>query len=202
MKKLIIASLALAMLFGCKKGENDPGISFRSRDARVVGEWKMASFEMEAKSVNQMYNSSSVLVTTTNTRTSKYDGSRITRTVSTTGSSQTTTVDSSTYENTLTIEKDGTCVYTEKHTSSKEVNTYTSRGIWLWADSKKNKSSITLSFTDVSTPSSFTSGTYQIDLLKNKEMVLISNDSDNDATTSKTGSSTENTNTSKYTFKQ
>jgi hypothetical protein len=28
---------------GCKKGENDPQISFRTRKARLVGEWRLAS---------------------------------------------------------------------------------------------------------------------------------------------------------------
>ena len=45
MKKLLIMTLALGMLAGCKKGENDPGISFRSRDARIVGEWEMEIME-------------------------------------------------------------------------------------------------------------------------------------------------------------
>lgn len=42
--KLSILSLVLvttALFTGCKKGENDPFLSLRSRKARVVGEWKL-----------------------------------------------------------------------------------------------------------------------------------------------------------------
>jgi hypothetical protein len=41
MNKIITLALAVAMFVGCKKSENDPGLSFRSRDKkngrRVVG---------------------------------------------------------------------------------------------------------------------------------------------------------------------
>jgi len=42
--KLSILSLVMittALFTGCKKGENDPFLSLRSRKARVVGEWKL-----------------------------------------------------------------------------------------------------------------------------------------------------------------
>lgn len=45
MKKIvlfaIIASLILLNFTSCKKGENDPTISLRSRKARLVGDWKL-----------------------------------------------------------------------------------------------------------------------------------------------------------------
>ena len=37
----LLAMLAFGLLFSCKKGENDPFISLRSRKARIVGEWKL-----------------------------------------------------------------------------------------------------------------------------------------------------------------
>jgi len=47
MKKTFIKILFLSALIGglaeCRKGEDDPLISFRSRKARVAGEWKLTS---------------------------------------------------------------------------------------------------------------------------------------------------------------
>lgn len=44
MKKILILFLGAALIapqFACKKGENDPFISFRSRKARLEGNWKI-----------------------------------------------------------------------------------------------------------------------------------------------------------------
>ena len=45
--------LAIALIFssllvftGCRKGEDDPFLSFRSRTARLTGEWKLKSGEI------------------------------------------------------------------------------------------------------------------------------------------------------------
>jgi hypothetical protein len=45
MKKVFLVMLAALIVIpafqSCKKGENDPAISFRSRDARLIGNWKL-----------------------------------------------------------------------------------------------------------------------------------------------------------------
>ena len=43
--KIAIAALVLASFAfeGCKKGENDPAISLRTRKARITGDWKVSS---------------------------------------------------------------------------------------------------------------------------------------------------------------
>jgi len=44
MNKLIIAALVVATAFtACKKGKEDPIISFKSRDTRLAGEWKLSA---------------------------------------------------------------------------------------------------------------------------------------------------------------
>jgi len=49
MKRIVVLSLYLMVTFvlfnGCKRGEDDPFISFRSRKARVTGKWKMTSIK-------------------------------------------------------------------------------------------------------------------------------------------------------------
>lgn len=50
-KKLLMASVAVVIMVpsfqSCKKGENDPGISFSSRQARAAGEWTVSNMSME-----------------------------------------------------------------------------------------------------------------------------------------------------------
>ena len=47
MKKVILFLLAVILtgigFYGCKKGPNDPTISFKSRKSRVTGDWKLTS---------------------------------------------------------------------------------------------------------------------------------------------------------------
>jgi len=49
MKRIVVLSLYLIVTFvlfnGCRRGEDDPFISFRSRKARVTGKWKMTSYK-------------------------------------------------------------------------------------------------------------------------------------------------------------
>ncbi len=46
MKKLLVLVLLSGIVFGaCKKGENDPFISLKTRKARLSGEWKMTFME-------------------------------------------------------------------------------------------------------------------------------------------------------------
>ncbi len=41
-----IAAMLMPLLESCKKGKEDPGISFRSRNARVTGTWTLKSYDM------------------------------------------------------------------------------------------------------------------------------------------------------------
>lgn len=38
---ILLVCITCTMFSSCKKGENDPAISFRSRKARIVGDWKL-----------------------------------------------------------------------------------------------------------------------------------------------------------------
>jgi hypothetical protein len=64
--KSLIALLALAAVMpACKKGDEDPSISLRSRKGRVAGEWKVKSFEENTTSTSTYYNSPTFVNTTT-----------------------------------------------------------------------------------------------------------------------------------------
>ncbi|MDD4575741.1 MAG: hypothetical protein PHI36_04870, partial [Bacteroidales bacterium] len=56
--KIILLLLAVfATTFSaCKKGEDDPALSLRSRKARVAGEWKMTNIKSTNTFSSDLYN--------------------------------------------------------------------------------------------------------------------------------------------------
>jgi len=130
-----ISFLALAALFfaptfqSCKKGEEDPGLSLRSRTARLAGEWTVT--EMNETVTGESSNSSSGGSSNASTEIEDitFDGTMLTTygTYTNTNSGVTNT-----YKDTMvfqdvsfmyTIEKDGTFEKNETMKAS-EVNTY------------------------------------------------------------------------------
>ena len=163
--KITIAALFIGSfaLESCKKGENDPFLSLRSRKARFAGEWTYSA-------------GSGSNTSGSNTTNWTYDGAV-----------ETTTPGNFTdkYTQTYTIEKDGTftSVYTDNNTSTAVVTTYT--GTWNFlggVGDVKNKSSVVmhmLTITSGSTTVTYTgdnapTSIMDIDQLKNKEIIIIS----------------------------
>jgi hypothetical protein len=123
-KNILFIALSLlvgsTVLTGCKKGENDPFLSFKSRDARITELWKLVKVEGTE-------NNSGTISTTS------YDGNIMTNTFG-------SFTDSYSYSLTIEIKKDGTY-------QSVEINdgdTETVDGRWYWNNSAKNKTSIRL----------------------------------------------------------
>ena len=161
---VLIAALIMPVIQGCKKGAEDPGISLKSRDSRIVGVWNLTLKDDELVSTDatvdagDSWNNSS-------TTTTDFDGSDETIVTSvsnasnvggfsTSFSSSTTTVDGLVLE--LTLFKDGTYSYKQTVTpkssnysdsgGSSSVDLFTNEkeediatGRWEWLDSKKNK---------------------------------------------------------------
>lgn len=144
MKKVKLSILALlaiaAVAPSCKKGDEDPGLSLRSRKARVAGEWKVASHEDNSTSTMKT-NMTSNNYTTTTVSTEKFDGGTYSNTndwsttqtwaanSSNMGSHLTKSVDTETgsvTSYTMTIEKDGTWKSVKEYvvTSNKYNETY------------------------------------------------------------------------------
>lgn len=158
---IAIAIVGLTTMSSCKKGENDPFLSLKSRKARITGEWKLTGGS------------------STNTYTSGgISGSGAT----TYTSSSYTTSSGGTYMYTemMTIEKDGT--YEVVITDDGE--TYTVKGVWFFSGKikdldLKNKEAIVMVSQEYSEPGYFETynGLYGgdvmiIDQLKNKEVVF------------------------------
>lgn len=165
MKKVIsiifVALLCIAVLPSCKKGENDPAVSLRSRKARVAGEWTVTSGEGKYVETGSFpYNSSWT-----------FDGSLYTETYSSGSNSVRRTID-------YVFDKDGTFKFTD--TEDGEVTTI--EGVWNFASGvgeTKKKSQLVLSYnkiTDLSGVSTYEGfipfETFDLDELRNSKMVL------------------------------
>ena len=201
MKKLIVLSLAaialMANLSSCKKGENDPFLSLKSRKARVVGEWTVTMEEGKSQDISKI-SFGGVTVTTTTNETSTYNGALYSSTSVTTssagGNPQNSTY-TDVYTQSYTFEKDGTfsleTVYTGQNYTEKIEGTWAFVGKSKTAE-LKNKEAIALSITKYLDIDNGVTTTYSatgfddsiiiaIDRLKNKEMVFIQESSYTDS---------------------
>jgi hypothetical protein len=178
MKKLtnVLAVLSIGVLLApalesCKKGDEDPGLSLRSRKGRVAGEWNVSSYE-ETTSYTQ--NSSTFIGPSTNSSSSNgtvkvtYDGENFTSeniTNSSSGGSTSVKIVAP-GEFKYSFKKDGTFTVTQtkvyEETEKEETNTYaletvtkndiniTIKGTWNFVmgvnNDVKNKQFIVLTF--------------------------------------------------------
>ena len=156
----LVAIIGLTTISSCKKGENDPFISLKSRKARISGEWKLSEGTI--------------------TETSTSGGTTDTDVTTYTGTTKSYNGNTSTYSETLTIEKDGTF-----ESVIIEDGVYlTIRGNWYFSGKSKDielKKKEAIIFSELQYV--FTSGTNTytglygdqiilIDQLKNKEIIF------------------------------
>ena len=115
---LIASSLSFV---GCKKGENDPGLSLKSRTARITGEWEMSKGEWENTYTNTNAKATSIIK-----YTYSFDNGTLSQTsyYSYDGNSETTTL-SIENDYKLTINKDGTYKLEDKRTWNVDGDVYT-----------------------------------------------------------------------------
>jgi len=204
----LVALLATASLGiqSCKKGENDPSLSLRSRKARLTGEWQLSAYEGTSESVS----GSGSKITTTYS----FDGAieKVSQTTSF-GSSSTTTTFENKYETSYVFNKDGSFKISY---SNLDNNTRSeSEGFWMFLEGNENadlkdKEAILLTYTKttntdkdgkVTTNSgkdlTNNSQTLVLDQLKNDEIIYkvnyqsINSSTSNNTTVSSTYTSTE-----------
>lgn len=179
----------MANLSSCKKGENDPFLSLKSRKARVVGEWTVTMEEGKSQDISKI-SFGGVTVTTTTNETSTYNGTLFTSTsvtASSAGGNPLENTYNDVYTQSYTFEKDGSfsleTVYTGQNYTEKIEGTWAFVGKSKTAE-LKNKEAIALSVTKYSDIDNGVTTTYSatgfddsiiiaIDRLKNKEMVFI-----------------------------
>lgn len=130
MKKILTyASLALILtgstlsFNSCKKGKDDPFLSFRSRNSRLIGKWKLSKTDGAVTS-----NSSSTSSTSNESIKSVYDGTSVVNTYTGTdvnsGATTTTNItEKSTIALDMEILKDGTVTITNSSTLTSTTQT-------------------------------------------------------------------------------
>ncbi|MCH8903668.1 MAG: hypothetical protein IIA45_07125 [Bacteroidetes bacterium] len=113
---LIIGIIAIS---GCKKGENDPFLSLKSRDARITGIWKLVD-----QRIIRTYTSNSVTTVTVE----RFDGT-------TWSVEYADTIISRPYSRELNVEKNGTYI----SIIIDDENKSEIMGNWWWQNDTKNK---------------------------------------------------------------
>ena len=172
-----VAVLAVALLGSCRKGQGDPFLSLRSRNARITGTWDLSSHYTSSLNTNVTDGFVSVdsLVTS-------FDGN----TLSTTTNGVTSSVP---YSLQVEILKDGSY----RTTTNTQYGTETRWGRWWWQSSKKKK--VRINFDN-----GF--GSFHIERLKNKELILFSDSSTTNTYLTGLVSLTSSESYGVYTFKK
>ena len=125
---------SLMITIGCKKGENDPFLSFNSRSERIVGEWTLTKYDK-----NVLYLDSSDNYWDKELLSYVFDGEKLNFTFTEEDESDKfdTTMTHDYFLN-LTINEDGTFVMkSQLDSSANEIE-----GNWWWVDMPKDKSGI------------------------------------------------------------
>jgi len=155
MKKVLLLTATAVTLFvvqSCKKGEDDPFLSLKTRDARIEGEWVLKSQDV-TESDTYSYDG----ISETESINVKYDGAIATETyVDDLGT------DISTYSYTKKTEifKDGSY----KTVETEDGSMSTSSGNWWWLNDSKKKTRI--AFDD-------DAESFDIQMLKSNEMTWV-----------------------------
>lgn len=170
MKRLIILGMSLVMgltIASCKKGENDPAISLKSRDSRITGEWNLKNISGDF--ITQSENIDGEIETYK--QSISYDNGVITIT------DNDGDTESSQYLFELDILDDQSFTLLNKITyDDTDFEEYSVSDQWYWLDGVKNKSQIFLPGFNEVTFFGYDDALI-IDRLTNKEMHLKINTS-------------------------
>lgn len=131
--KLALFLFAIMLVFNsCKKGEDDPFLSLRSRKSRVIGEWTIDTWK-ETSNYNSTSNFGSSTDTETGTTVLDINGNNYTSSTNETsvyssGTDTYTSTMNGTAVASLTFENDGTFEKTIEYTNCNYSSTYISSG--------------------------------------------------------------------------
>ena len=182
-----MTALAFTGFEGCKKGENDPGLSLKSRKGRLAGEWKLVKAEENSTQ------------TGATAQTKTFDGTNWTANG---------TKDNTAYTKRVTFEKDGTFKMEETWAAI----TTTATGVWFFSGKNKeaelkNKEAVIVSVSSVTHAGgteTYTGVTaddmWMLDKLSGKELIVVEEGTEVDSPTGGTATTTTWKNT--YTYEQ
>ncbi|MES2836976.1 MAG: hypothetical protein V4667_05600 [Bacteroidota bacterium] len=191
MKKITLSAIAVLTLAfsitSCKKGENDPALSLKSRKSRVAGEWNVTNYSVNSSNSSTSPNNgpSNSVVNTTNTSTNdeSHDGTNLTiissnsdqnynfgnnAVVTTTTSS---TLSGKIMHHTFVFEKDGTWSAEHHYTTTETITRRNGDEIEVREITSETKSSGVWNFLG------------KIGEAKNKESMIVSTLSSDNTTT-------------------
>jgi hypothetical protein len=196
-KALLILVVVVMALPACKKGANDPFISFKSRDARITATWKLTAIDGTESDV-----STTSGVTTNMSTTVTYNGSSETKTVVTTitGMPTQTNTTTSVFTFDMTLDKRGVVTYNATAVVLSTTSSYTGNGSWAWLSNSKNRDAIMIALNGDGAGVVGIGGfmgipaMYDIDQLKSKTLVL------KNKTEESTTGSTSSSKSSEYTY--
>jgi hypothetical protein len=154
LKKIVIACLVLLSIVGCKKGEDDPFLSLRSRDKRIVHDWKLVEEEYKEVDTNPIFNSYLHYKVSDGKYTRYQEDGDVDYTYA--------------YSFTLKIKKDGNYELLRIISDGEDEDRIAMNSRWYWSNSSKKKTGISLfgfSYINYETP-------FVIKRLTNKELVL------------------------------
>jgi len=202
MKKTIsfvaLTAIAVTLIFsGCKKGENDPFLTLKTRNARLAQTWDLSSEDYTETQKGTSFGSDY-----TSTTVYSYDGTSETQKATiTSGSSSTTSTTTKTYSEEITFDKDGTYEINGVY----DGDAFSEKGNWMWVNANKdqeikNKEAIILTTTSSSDSDNTYSGKSTspnmimvFDKLSSTELDIIFDNSENNSNgdaSSKTGTIT------------
>lgn len=162
---LVISSL---MVFNsCKRGEEDPFLSFKSRDSRISGEWMISDISGSSNNYVKYLQDPQAGNSWREAVTYSFSGYIMNQTVTTTtvfdGETTTNTDIYTMYRNeTVTIDKDGTVTVVS---SDEDGDVETETGRWYWTNNNKKKIGIAFDIDGDYTA-------FDIIQLKDKELIL------------------------------
>lgn len=183
-----VAVLLTGLVFSfqsCKKGENDPALSFKSRVDRLKGDWSMTDKNV---TITDASNSGSISLSTI-TVNGVYNGENENVYINDDGVLSTLIRK---YDFDITFNEDGTYEYTlnlyrptGNQNQPYQNYVYITSGVWAWLDQGKDKLGLSLSSDfqpsipdtlDVGTLMPYSvDGAYNIDRLASDELVLKRN---------------------------
>jgi len=133
---IIVLAAAAFTISSCKKGENDPFLTFHSRDARLTQNWKLVSFN--GTSVETLNGAETNVEYT-------YDGTNLYTTIN--GSTT-----SATYGFTMEVKANGEVFSSESLNdidNGDPLSQSSKTSFWYWGDDDKNKTAVYMDLTGV-----------------------------------------------------
>lgn len=170
---LLLLAITAITFNSCKKGENDPFLSLKSRTGRISQDWVLSTEDYTIKNTTSSYSSSDHYT---------FNGTSETlTTVLTIGSSSSTTTDTYAYSEEFVMAKEGTY----KSTTVDDGTTEIEEGNWSWVGKNKdqdlkNKEAFVIASTQSSGSDYTNSGKtippdmiFAVDKLSSKELVIM-----------------------------